>query len=896
MKIQSIFYCAALLLAVYACRQEEVQPEPVSGEVPSAPAEKIHTDFTVSLPGAATKTAVDMSSGIITWTTDDPVMVSNGIDQINMYIEQGGSTQAALYALDASMSGNEFYAVYPARDAYYINGVFQAAIPTEQKYVPGGFATETFPMIAKCDQNRNFAFRNAASLLKIETSGELPEEEKIYSVTVTATEFLSGSIAVQFAENSTPLVECTDGSYSATVTAENGGIELGEPIYVVVAPGNYESLKLKFTLTSGFSFTYDVPEGASVERSAYKTISVPLEYTYVDLSKEGTANCYVITEPGTYRFNASVRGNGVTTSAGLEPAIEGAVSAKIYYSDGGPVLDGALTFSGGYVYFTTVPEDMPSGTILVSVVDVDGAVLWSWQLWFNPGIADVQLSNGQIWMNMNLGAHQIEFNPAGYNGYYYQWGRKDPFLPKNTGTATDAKTLSPFVSGASRIDGSLENSIKNPHIFYGSYHPSGESKITADWSSYDDEVKVYDWWNANITGDEQLEAVAAKTMFDPCPTGYHVPTYAEINDLIQLTTTWSNNSKVVEGKLYFPTSSYRSIGIYKAYWDDPRVFFWSSTPSETGDKHTRKVYRPYYTKGGQGMNGNGIRTWGIPVRCISDDSAEPSPVVIDVVSVQLDRFELDMLEGESVQLYPTVNPDNATDKTVTWSSSDESVATVSADGLVQAIAEGTAVITATAGGKSATCPVTVSKPAPVIVDVTEVQLSSSELTLIEGESAQLTATVLPDNATDKTVTWTSSDEAIATVSADGIVKAIAEGTAVITATADGKSATCNVTVAKMVIDVTDVQLDKTELTLKEGEEYQLTATVLPDNATYKTVTWTSSKPEVATVSETGLVKAVAAGTVVITAKAGEKTATCTLKVAKSGSGSGGIEDMDPEEW
>ncbi|MBR1510780.1 MAG: Ig domain-containing protein [Bacteroidales bacterium] len=128
------------------------------------------------------------------------------------------------------------------------------------------------------------------------------------------------------------------------------------------------------------------------------------------------------------------------------------------------------------------------------------------------------------------------------------------------------------------------------------------------------------------------------------------------------------------------------------------------------------------------------------------------------------------------------------------------------------------------------------------------------------------------------------------------MKAISEGTAVITATADGKSATCNVTVSKMVIDVTEVQLDKTELTLKEGEEYQLTATVLPENATYKTVTWTSSKPEVATVSETGLVKAVAAGTVVITAKAGEKTATCTLKVAKSESGSGGIEDMDPEEW
>lgn len=712
MKIQSIFSCAALLVAVYACRQEAVQPEPASGELPAAPAERIHTDFTVSLPGAAAKTAVDISSGIITWTTDDPLMVSNGIDQITMYVEQGGSTQAALYALDQTIGGNEFYAIYPARDAYYMGGVFQSSIPSEQTFVPGGFAGETFPMIAKCDQGRNFSFRNAASLLKIETSGELPEGEKIYSVTVSATEFLTGPIAVQIADNGTPLVECTGGSYSATVTAANGGIELGEPIYVVVAPGNYEGVKVKFTLSSGFSFVYDVPGDVSVERSAYKRIAVPLEYTYTDLSKDGPANCYVITEPGTYRFNASVRGNGVTTSALLEPEIQGAVAAKVYYSDGGPVLDGSLAFSGGYVYFTTVSENLPSGTMLVSVVDEEGTTLWSWHLWFNPDAADVLLSNGQIWMNMNLGAHQVEFNSQGYNGFYYQWGRKDPFLQKNTGTDTAAKTLSPFVSGASRTDGSLENSIKNPHIFYGSYHPSGVSSVTADWSSYDDEEKVYDWWNANITGDNQLDATAAKTMFDPCPTGYHVPTYAEIDALIQLETAWVNGSKVVEGKLSFPTSSYRAIGIYKAYWDDPRAFIWSSTPSETGDKFTRKVYRPYYTKGGQGQNGNGVRSWGIPVRCISDTSGEPAPVVIDVVSVQLDRFELDMVEGESVQLYPTVNPDNATDKTVTWSSSDPGVATVSDTGLVQAVAAGAAVITAAAGGKSAHCSVTVSSASP----------------------------------------------------------------------------------------------------------------------------------------------------------------------------------------
>ncbi|MDR2042569.1 MAG: Ig-like domain-containing protein, partial [Tannerella sp.] len=137
--------------------------------------------------------------------------------------------------------------------------------------------------------------------------------------------------------------------------------------------------------------------------------------------------------------------------------------------------------------------------------------------------------------------------------------------------------------------------------------------------------------------------------------------------------------------------------------------------------------------------------------------------------------------------------------------------------------------------------------------VTSVALDETETTLVVGVTQQLTATVLPDNATDKTVSWSSSHPDVATVSETGLVTAVGAGTATITATTqDGEyTATCEVTVP--AVPVASVALDITEAALEVGVTQQLTATVLPDNATDKTVSWSSSHPDVATVSETGLV-------------------------------------------
>ena len=182
--------------------------------------------------------------------------------------------------------------------------------------------------------------------------------------------------------------------------------------------------------------------------------------------------------------------------------------------------------------------------------------------------------------------------------------------------------------------------------------------------------------------------------------------------------------------------------------------------------------------------------------------------------------------------------------------------------------------------------------------ITELLLSDTELEITEGESATIIATVLPTYADgDKTVSWSSSAPDVATVE-DGLVKAIKPGTAVITATVGSLSASCTVTVHEKAPDpvpVESITLDKEELTLTEGETAQLIATVLPENADDKTVSWSSSDPSVATVTSTGIVVAVKAGTAVITAKAGDnKIATCTVTVERDMSDGSTGEDLDDD--
>ncbi len=173
-------------------------------------------------------------------------------------------------------------------------------------------------------------------------------------------------------------------------------------------------------------------------------------------------------------------------------------------------------------------------------------------------------------------------------------------------------------------------------------------------------------------------------------------------------------------------------------------------------------------------------------------------VIYQVTGITLNKTTMSLHMGKSETLTATVSPGNATNKAVTWNSSDTSVAKVDTDGKVTAVAPGTVTITATAqdgSDKSASCKVTVIRP------VTKISINWTRQYLEVGETSTLTVTVSPDNATNKAVTWKSSDTTVATVDANGKVTAVGEGTATITVTAQdgsGKSASCTIIVTRYI--------------------------------------------------------------------------------------------------
>lgn len=166
------------------------------------------------------------------------------------------------------------------------------------------------------------------------------------------------------------------------------------------------------------------------------------------------------------------------------------------------------------------------------------------------------------------------------------------------------------------------------------------------------------------------------------------------------------------------------------------------------------------------------------------------------------------------------------------------------------------------------------------IPVTGISLNISSTSIIKDETITLIATVVPTNATNKKVTWSTNNSSVATVS-NGVVTGKSSGTAIITATAGSHSATCTVTVTSTTIAVTGISLDQTSAQITVDKSIILTATVLPTNATDKTVTWTTSNSSIASVNN-GTITGKSTGTATITATAGDKSATCSITVVATG--------------
>ncbi len=274
------------------------------------------------------------------------------------------------------------------------------------------------------------------------------------------------------------------------------------------------------------------------------------------------------------------------------------------------------------------------------------------------------------------------------------------------------------------------------------------------------------------------------------------------------------------------------------------------------------------------------------ITCTTNDGNKTSTcrvnVVIPVVGVSVSQNEINIYATKKETLVAQIQPENATNRTVTWKSSNTKVATVDEKtGVVTGVGSGTATVTCTTadGGYKASCSVTVFKK----VQVQEVTLNVTQKSIYVDKTFQLSCTVVPTTATFREVTWRSDNPKVASVNSNGLVHGVGVGSCYISCTSNDNPFAAQRCKINVSVAVGGVSLDKNEVSLYETATTLLTPSILPQNATNKKVIWSSSDTSVATVNSKGLVRGVKAGHAIITCttKNRGKTATCKVTVEKT---------------
>ena len=282
----------------------------------------------------------------------------------------------------------------------------------------------------------------------------------------------------------------------------------------------------------------------------------------------------------------------------------------------------------------------------------------------------------------------------------------------------------------------------------------------------------------------------------------------------------------------------------------------------------------------------------VMIFCISvlfscSKSKTPSPQFTRLEAITLSKDTISVIAGSQISIGISLTPANTTDTVLSFASSDATVATVKKPGIVTGLKVGSAIITVSSldGAITQKCFVKV-----LPINISALGISKTVLSLLTGQTDSLYAIIQPPNATFQNLGWETSDTAVATVSGTGVVSAKQPGSCTIrVSTADGKnSAVCQLTVAP--VDVSVITFSQTQLRIDVGLAATLTATILPLNATFQTLVWSSTDATIASVNNSGLITAKKAGSCTITAATtdGKHAASCQITVTSGQSAVTGI--------
>lgn len=570
--------------------------------------------------GESTKTAIE-SSGKVVWEQGDVIRYySKKEGEVKEYAIQKGAAHADL-TLDVASTASFLIAAYGGTGLTGNLGTgvtIQGAIPAEQSGVFGDHhvaVTKTYEVTRE-----SLTFHNLTSYIKFALSRD--DVARVVFKSNDATQLNGEGINVAFVTESEDIKTVSFiGSGSNSITIDNGGA------------GTFFIATLPCVLAEGFQLDCFSADGTYLG-SAITSKSLELRQNTVlnlgvldsrldmirtDLSADGTANCYVVSAPGIYKFKADVKGGTPEALDGTPFCAEvlwESFGTDIQPEVGDIVSDVAL--KDGYITFTASGKD---GNAVIAVKDAVGDILWSWHIWvckgFDPAAtAQVYYNNAGTVMDRNLGATSATKGDVKALGLLYQWGRKDPFLGSSSiSSNTKAKsTISwPSTVPSDSSNGTIDFVVKHPTTFVTS--KSGN----------------YDWYYTGSSSTDNTRWNSDKGMYDPCPKGWKVPDggsnglWAKAFGTSSSWTTSSNwdstnkgmdfgstDKKLGSGEIWYPASgclgsrggTLSNVG-YNGY-------YWSCTPDGYN------AYYLYFDYNGLVYPSYRSRAVGHSVRCLQE--------------------------------------------------------------------------------------------------------------------------------------------------------------------------------------------------------------------------------------------------------------------------------------
>lgn len=551
MKAFKIFSMFALSVMMAACTSDEIEQVEKSQKTDGIP-----FSATISLDESASTRALTESGTDINaaWTDGEKVaLVHNGVvDEMSVTPTGDGKATISGTITGSPTNGDPVTVIYPASAVDVSTKDVKADLLMNQN----GLLTGEGSISALYDLRKS-----AGATLKVDGTATLNGNVSLTSqIAIWKLTLQCGGAALS--AKSLSVKDASDNLLASATLASAGNV------FYVAIPA---MTSVKITAVSGAKTCAYSKASVSINTGKYYQSTVNLtQEEYTDLSATATANTYMVAVAGKYKFNAKVKGNG-----GLDPItgvtatpITGIAGVKVLwelYGQGRAIkYEGSaydISYSDGYVYFST-PDTFVPGDCYVAVYDDSNNILWSWLIWATPEMGTTT-NNGKTFMDRNLGAINVG---NCMRGFLYQWSRKDPFSAANgnnysyyTFVPAAATTFGTQVSSAQ----SMAYTVLNPTIRISKY----------PWMLDDERVKSP--WRDDV-----------KTIYDPCPEGWRVPTKTDMANFQGLpatgmydpTTGSSYNYFGNPGYGYYQTSTIGSDNTKNwAYCNDKRLQEWGQS-------------------------------------------------------------------------------------------------------------------------------------------------------------------------------------------------------------------------------------------------------------------------------------------------------------------------------